>query len=78
MNNCRSNSAAVGKVESVSIINDSCDGHREDSLFVKMASVTEGQAAITRVNGTTVKTGRLLSPRFDRARMTGAAAMGTL
>jgi RNA recognition motif-containing protein len=47
--------AAFGEVESVSIITDKYSGRPRGFGFVEMPSVSEGQAAITGLNGKTVK-----------------------
>ena len=46
---------AFGKVESVSIITDKYSGRPKGFAFVEMPSVSEGQAAITALNGKTLK-----------------------
>jgi len=46
---------AFGGVESVSIITDKYSGRPKGFGFVEMASVSEGQAAITGLNGKTLK-----------------------
>jgi RNA recognition motif-containing protein len=46
---------AFGKVESVSIITDKYSGRSKGFAFVEMPSVSEGQAAITALNGKTLK-----------------------
>jgi RNA recognition motif-containing protein len=46
---------AFGKVESVSIITDKYSGRPKGFGFIEMASVAEGQAAITGLNGKTLK-----------------------
>jgi len=46
---------AFGGVESVSIITDKYSGRPKGFGFVEMASVSEGQAAITGINGKTLK-----------------------
>ncbi|MBA7677202.1 hypothetical protein ES703_85453 [subsurface metagenome] len=46
---------AFGKVESVSIITDKYSGRPKGFGFVEMPSVSEGQAAITGLNGKTLK-----------------------
>lgn len=46
---------AFGKVESVSIITDKYSGRPKGFAFVEMPSVSEGQAAITGLNGKTLK-----------------------
>ena len=44
-----------GKVESVSIIKDKYSGRAKGFAFVEMPSDSEGQAAITGLNGKTLK-----------------------
>jgi len=51
----RAEFAALGKVESVSIITDKYSGRPKGFAFVEMPSVSEGQAAITALNGKTLK-----------------------
>ena len=46
---------AFGEVESVSIIMDKYSGRPKGFGFVEMPSVAEGQAAITALNGKTLK-----------------------
>ncbi len=46
---------AFGEVESVSIITDRYSGRPKGFGFVEMPSVSEGQAAITALNGKTLK-----------------------
>ncbi len=46
---------AFGGVESVSVITDKYSGRPKGFAFVEMASVSEGQAAITGLNGKTLK-----------------------
>ena len=46
---------AFGGVESVNIITDKYSGRPKGFGFVEMASVSEGQAAITALNGKTLK-----------------------
>ncbi|TET16586.1 MAG: RNA-binding protein [Dehalococcoidia bacterium] len=46
---------AFGEVESVSIITDKYSGRPKGFGFVEMPSVAEGQAAITALNGKTLK-----------------------
>ena len=46
---------AFGGVESVSIITDKYSGRPKGFGFVEMPSVSEGQAAITGLNGKTLK-----------------------
>jgi len=46
---------AFGEVESVSIITDKYSGRPKGFAFVEMPSVSEGQAAITALNGKTLK-----------------------
>ncbi len=51
---------AFGGVESVSVITDKYSGRPKGFAFVEMPSVSEGQAAITGLNGKTLKSGHLL------------------
>jgi RNA recognition motif-containing protein len=51
----RTEFAAFGKVESVSIITDKYTGRAKGFAFVEMPSVAEGQAAITGLNGKSLK-----------------------
>jgi cold-inducible RNA-binding protein len=46
---------AYGEVESVSIITDRYSGRSKGFGFVEMPSVSEGQAAITALNGKTMQ-----------------------
>ena len=46
---------AFGEVTSVSVITDKYTGRPKGFGFVEMASVSEGQAAITSLNGKTIK-----------------------
>ncbi len=46
---------AFGKVESVNIITDKISGRPKGFGFVEMTSESEGQAAITGLNGKTLK-----------------------
>jgi cold-inducible RNA-binding protein len=46
---------AFGGVESVSVITDKYSGRPKGFAFVEMPSVSEGQAAITGLNGKTLK-----------------------
>ena len=46
---------AFGEVESVNIITDKYSGNPKGFGFVEMPSVSEGQAAITALNGKTLK-----------------------
>jgi cold-inducible RNA-binding protein len=46
---------AFGNIESVSIITDKYSGRPRGFAFVEMPSVSEGQAAITALNGKTLK-----------------------
>jgi len=61
---------AFGKVESVSIIMDKYSGRPRGFGFVEMPSVSEGQAAITGLNGKALKDRTLnvnaARPRSDR------------
>jgi cold-inducible RNA-binding protein len=47
--------AALGAVESVSLITDRDTGRPKGFAFVEMPSVTEAQAAITKLNGKALK-----------------------
>ena len=51
----RTEFVAFGKVESVSIIKDKYSGRAKGFAFVEMPSDSEGQAAITGLNGKTLK-----------------------
>ncbi len=51
----RTEFAAFGKVESINIVMDKYSGRPRGFAFVEMPSVSEGQAAITALNGKTVK-----------------------
>ena len=46
---------AFGAVESVSLITDQYSGRSKGFAFIEMPSVSEGQAAITALNGKTLK-----------------------
>jgi RNA recognition motif-containing protein len=46
---------AFGKIESVSIITDKYSGRPKGFGFVEMPAVSEGQAAITGLNGKTLR-----------------------
>jgi RNA recognition motif-containing protein len=54
-----------GKVESVAIITDRATGQPKGFAFVEMPAVAEGQAAITGLNGKTLK-GRALTVNVAR------------
>jgi len=47
--------AAFGEVESVNIITDKYSGRSKGFAFVEMPSVSDGQAAITALNGKSLK-----------------------
>jgi len=47
--------AAFGNVESVNVITDKYSGRSKGFAFVEMPSVSEGQEAITALNGKTLK-----------------------
>jgi RNA recognition motif-containing protein len=47
--------AALGAVESISLITDRDTGRPKGFAFVEMPSVTEAQAAIAKLNGKTLK-----------------------
>jgi RNA recognition motif-containing protein len=51
----RTEFTAFGKVESVSIITDKYSGRPKGFAFVEMPAVSEGQAAITGLNGKNLK-----------------------
>jgi len=61
---------AFGEVESVNIITDKISGRPRGFGFVEMTSESEGQAAITGLNGKTLKDRTLnvnvARPRSDR------------
>ena len=65
----RTEFVAFGKVESVSIIKDKYSGRAKGFAFVEMPSVSEGQGAITGLNGKTLKDRTLVvnaaRPRSD-------------
>ena len=63
----RTEFAAFGKVESVNIIKDKYSGRAKGFAFVEMPSVSEGQAAITGLNGKTIKE-RMLTVNAARPR----------
>jgi RNA recognition motif-containing protein len=66
----REDFAAFGKVESITIPTDNYSGKARGFAFVEMPSISEGQAAITALNGKTVKdralTVNAARPREDR------------
>ncbi len=51
----RAEFAAFGKVESASVITDKYTGRSKGFAFVEMPAVSEGQAAITALNGKSLK-----------------------
>ena len=51
----RAEFAAFGKLESVNIITDKFSGRPKGFAFVEMPAVSEGQAAITALNGKMLK-----------------------
>ena len=61
---------AFGEVESVNIITDKISGRPRGFGFVEMTSESEGQAAITGLNGKTLKdrtlNANVARPRSDR------------
>ena len=61
---------AFGEVASVDIITDKYSGRPRGFGFVEMASVSEGQAAITGLNGKTLKE-RTLNVNVARPRSEG-------
>ena len=58
---------AFGKIESVSIITDKYSGRSKGFGFIEMPSVSEGQAAITGLNGKMLKE-RILTVNTARPR----------
>ncbi|MFC1974480.1 RNA recognition motif domain-containing protein [Chloroflexota bacterium] len=71
---------AFGEVTSVSIIKDKHSGRSKGFGFIEMASVSEGQAAITDLNGKTLKDRTLVvnaaRPRSDDTRSGGFGRRG--
>jgi cold-inducible RNA-binding protein len=71
---------AFGKVESVAIITEKYSGRPKGFAFVEMPSVSEGQAAITALNGKTLKDRTLTvsaaRPREDRGGSYGGRKSG--
>ena len=63
----REDFASFGKVESIAIPTDKYSGQARGFAFVEMPSVSEGQAAITALNGKTVKD-RILTVNAARPR----------
>ena len=59
--------AAFGAVESVTLVTDKFNGRPKGFAFVEMPSVTEGQAAILKLNGKALKD-RTLSVSVARPR----------
>ena len=51
----RTEFSAFGKVDSISVITDKYSGRAKGFAFVEMPTVSEGQAAITGLNGKTIK-----------------------
>jgi RNA recognition motif-containing protein len=73
----RTEFTAFGKVESVSIITDKYSGRPKGFAFVEMPSVSEGQAAITGLNGKTLKDRTLsVSPARPRSEDRGGTYGG--
>ena len=68
--------SAFGAVESVSIIKDKYSGRPKGFGFVEMPSMSEGQAAITAMNGKALKDRTLIvnaaRPRTDEGRSGGS------
>jgi RNA recognition motif-containing protein len=62
---------AFGQVTSVNIIKDSVSGHSRGFGFVEMPAKTEGQAAISGLNGKDLK-GQALSVNEARPRSEGS------
>ena len=68
---------AFGAVESVNIITDKYSGQPKGFGFVEMPSVTEGQAAITALNGKTLKDRTLnVNPARPRSDNRGGGSYG--
>ena len=69
--------AAFGKVDSVSIIMDRYSGRSKGFAFVEMPSVPEGQAAMARLNGKSLKDKTLtVSPARPRSDDRGRGGYG--
>jgi len=69
--------AAFGKVETVNIITDRYSGRPKGFAFVEMPSVSEGQAAITALNGKTLRDRTLtVSPARPRSDDRGGSYRG--
>jgi len=58
---------AFGKVDSVSVITDKATGRSKGFAFVEMPTVSEGQAAMTALNGKVIKD-RALTVNAAKAR----------
>jgi len=68
---------AFGAVESVNIITDKYSGQPKGFGFVEMPSVSEGQAAITALNGKTLKDRTLnVNPARPRSDNKGGGSYG--
>jgi len=68
---------AFGAVESVNIITDKYSGQPKGFGFVEMPSVSEGQAAITALNGKTLKDRTLnVNPARPRSDNRGGGSYG--
>ena len=68
---------ALGEVKSVDIMTDKFSGRPKGFGFVEMASVSEGQAAITGLNGKTLKARTLnVNPARDRSESRGGGSYG--
>jgi cold-inducible RNA-binding protein len=73
----RTEFAAFGKVDSVSIIKDKISGRAKGFAFVEMPSIAEGQAAITSLNGKTIKDRTLtVNPARPREERGGGGSYG--
>jgi len=69
---------AFGAVESVNIITDKYSGQPKGFGFVEMPSVSEGQAAITALNGKTLKDRTLnVNPARPRTDNRGGGSGGS-
>ena len=69
--------AAFGEVASVNIITDKYTGRPKGFGFIEMPSVSEGQAAITGLNGKTLKDRTLdVNPARPRSDSRGSGSYG--
>ena len=73
----RSEFSAFGKVDSVAIITDRYSGRSKGFAFVEMPTVSEGQAAITSLNGKMMKDRPItVNPARDRTEDRGGGYRG--